>query len=90
MGKSPFAFDDASDNPWIVWVQHVPVIELIEKQTDSRRSQQDMQPVAAPPLSPLSAQTAGIERKQYTAVLNRMNRAAGRVGNFSQWESVHT
>lgn len=88
---SPFAFQDEYDNPWILWEKKSTVTELIgQEQTDGRYEMQCTiessdttyrDTPAIPPVKPV------IQRKQYNAVLSRMNQAVCKTGSFSTWQS---
>lgn len=84
---SPLMQSEDADQPWIIWEQRRHVTSLNkQEQTESRYVNEDEEINVAyhsseqtqngPPL---------IQRKQYNAILSRMNQAAGKTGNFSAW-----
>lgn len=81
---SPFAITE--DVPWILWQQQTSVNALQEeKQTDGRSVFEEKSTVTQdcfPQRQPV------IQRMQYNAVLNRINQAARRTGNFSAWNGI--
>lgn len=85
---SPFTLSEESDVPWILWEQKTSVLSLqCEEQTDRRyvtfqsnlsNSEMDNKPVL---------NKTAIQRVQYNSVLSRMKQAAGKAGNYSDWQS---
>lgn len=78
------------DQPWILWEKKTEVTALLPKeQTDARSVLEERQhmyseigpePPVIPPVQP-------IQRKQYNAILSRIDQASRKTGSFSAWKS---
>lgn len=88
--RSPFSFQDESEKPWLLWEAKTAVTALLgSEETDSRFvihddiNSSDVTYHEAPATSP---EKPIIQRKQYNAVLSRMNQAVCKTGTFSSWQ----
>ncbi len=85
---SPFV-DQADEASWYLWEKKTSILDLThETQTDGRsfsgESSEDVTriPAMSIPESPLQ-----IQRKQYNAVLSRIDRASKHTGTYSSWST---
>lgn len=88
--RSPFSFQDESEKPWLLWEAKNAVTALSEqKETDSRYEMiDDITPsdVTYYDAPAITTEKPIIQRKQYNAVLSRMNQAVCKTGTFSSWQ----
>ena len=85
---SPFRYAQENEVPWIVWQKRSSLSGLLgEKHTDSRlvSKEEENMICAQETINPVSKAPI-IQRKQYNAVLSRMNQALGKSGSFSAWQ----
>ena len=74
---------------WVLWECKAPVLQLLEKQTESLHGERDAKPDKSI-VPPAILQPTAIERRRYQAVMDRMHQAAGRAGAFSAWTGGNT
>ena len=86
MSYSPFVTQYEKENLWVLWEKRAPVLESLEKQTDSRLEERSLHH-SMQQIQLSGTQPRSIERRQYLSVLNRMHQAAGKTGAFSKWDS---
>lgn len=85
---SPFMQSEDADQPWIIWEKrrHVTCLNT-QEQTEGRYVSESDELTA---VYHSSEQTHDgppvIQRKQYNAILSRMNQAVGKTGSFSAWK----
>ena len=80
---SPFLCMCDTDS-WILWASKTDVLELQDELHTERRSVNDDIPL---PDQTTCYVPQPIQRKQYNAVLDRINRASKNTGGFSSWNS---
>lgn len=75
------------NQPWIVWTKKTPVGSL-KDHAEPPQSVSDMTDVEDRSYTvPNVASAAAIQRNQYRAVMQRMNQAKGRSGQYSSWDT---
>lgn len=88
--RSPFSFQDESEKPWLIWEAKTAITALSEqKETDCRYGIHDdinSSDVTYHDEPAITAEKTIIQRKQYNAVLSRMNQAVCKTGTFSSWQ----
>ncbi len=84
---SPFSMHQ-EDAPWFLWQKKTPVTYLAPREeTDSRSENSGVNEIEQANTPPVQPMLPAIQRKQYNAVMNRIDQASRMTGTYAQWNT---